>query len=179
MNQTWKDKDGRQWSTTFRSIDAVRLRESAGFDLLNPKSMEKLFGSELTDSLKRAEVIAELNRRQWEQAGLSYEQFADALFSTETSFVEASAALQASIAYFFRQLGRVDMATVCDRAWQMMVAQLKALEAKAGSEKVGKLLEVAAAKGIQAVDRELDQALANLGTPSGDLSGSTAATGAS
>lgn len=175
--QSWKDSEGNLWLTTFKAVDAVRLREAAGIDLLNPKTMEAIFGSDLSETLKRVEVLAELARRQWESKGLTYDQFADALLSTETSFTEATAGLQAAIAYFFRQLGRRDLATVCDRAWEMMVAQLKAMEAKAGGEKVTKLLERAAAKGMEEVDRELDQALADLGQPSGSSSDSTAVTG--
>ncbi len=60
--------------------------------------------------------------------------------------MEATAALQKSISYFFLQLGRIDLATVCDRAWEAMVAQANDLAEVAGGEKVGKLLAKASAK---------------------------------
>lgn len=161
--QSWKDSEGNVWLTSFKAVDAVRLREAAGIDLLDPKTMEAIFGSDLTETLKRVEVLAELARRQWEAKGWTYEQFADSLLSTETSFTEATAGLRASISYFFRQLGRADLATVCDRAWEMMIAQLKAMEEKAGGEKVTRILERAAAKGMEEVERELDRALEDLG----------------
>lgn len=173
--QSWKDSEGNVWLTTFKAVDAVRLRESAAVDIMDPKSMEQIFG----DSLYRIEVMAELSRRQWEPKGLNYEQFSDAVMSTPTSLIDATTALQASISYFFRQLGRGDLATVCDRAWEMAVAQAKALEARAGGEKVGAILQKVAAKGMAEVDAELDRALEAIdrGIPFGSLSGSTEATG--
>lgn len=177
QNQSWKDSEGNVWLTTFKAVDAVRLREAASVDIMDPKSMEQIFGG---DPLNRIEVIAELSRRQWEAKGLNYVQFSDLIMSTPTSLIDATTALQASIAYFFRQLGRGDLATVCDRAWEMAVAQAKALEAKAAGEKVGAILQRVAAKGMEAVDAELDRALDAIdhGIPFGSSSGSTEATGA-
>ncbi len=174
----WKDSEGTTWSTIFKAVDVVRLRESAGLDLLDPKSMKVIFG---TGPLKRIEILAELTRRQWEAKGKSYEEYSDLLLSTETSFVEATAALQKSISYFFLQLGRIDLATVCDRAWEAMVAQANDLAEVAGGEKVGKLLAKASAKGMAAVEAVLDRQLESMerGETSGLSLGSTEETGES
>ncbi len=72
----WKDSEGTTWSTIFKAVDVVRLRESAGLDLLDPKSMKVIFG---TGPLKRIEILAELTRRQWEAKGKSYEEYSDLL----------------------------------------------------------------------------------------------------
>lgn len=173
--QSWADSEGRAWLTTIQAIDAVRLRDSAGIDLLNPKSIEKLFGA---DPLVRIEALGELARPQWERKQLGYTDFANALLSTDTSFIEATAALRLSISDFFRKLGRGDLATVSDRAWAVMEADQQSREAKAGGAKVGEILALAQAKAEADVDRALDETLEKLSQTPGKASGSSLASAA-
>jgi hypothetical protein len=154
--QSWSDSQGRTWSTAIKAIDAVRLRDVAGVDLLDPNSMESIFGA---DPLKRVETMGELAREQWQRLDLRYEDFADAILSTPTSFIDATAALRVSIADFFRRLGREDLAAVVDRAWQVMQVDRQMRIEKANGEKVGKILQAAADQSAADVDASLDAAL--------------------
>lgn len=155
-NQSWSDSQGRKWSTAIKAIDAVRLRDDSAVDLLDPKAMEVIFGS---DPLKRIEVMGELARDQWAHQGLRYEDFADAMLSTPTSFIDATAALRVSIADFFRRLGREDLAAVVDRAWKVMRIDQQMRVEKANGQKVGQILQEAAKRSEADVDASLDAAL--------------------
>lgn len=162
----WTDADNRRWSAYIKLDDAVRLRETQSIDLLDPHSMEQLFG---TNPLTRIEAMAELARRHWTDSGLQYTDFADALISTETSFEMATAALRAAIADFSRRLGRNDLAIVSERAWAAMDLDRRMRESKASGEKVGSVLEAARARSAKEVDEQLDRALAEIaGKPSGN-----------
>jgi hypothetical protein len=173
--QSWSDSQGRIWSTSIKAVDAVRLRDSAGIDLLNPNSMESIFGG---DPLKRIEAMGELARDHWQGLGLQYEDFANAILSTPTSFIDATAALRVSIADFFRRLGREDLATVVDRAWKVMQVDQQMRIAKANGEKVDQILQEAAKQSAADVDASLDAALDRIrGKHSGSSAASAVPTG--
>lgn len=173
-NFTWTDAHSRKWSACISFDDAVRLRERASIDLLDPRSMETLFSS---NPLQRVEAMAELARRQWETAGLQYTEFTDALLSTQNSFTDATAALRSAISDFSRRLGRNDLAIVSDRAWESMDMESKIREQKASGEKVTQILQAALARGERQIDDALDKALATLGNTSGSSPGSLDSTG--
>lgn len=173
--QSWTDSLGRVWSTAIKAVDAVRLRDSAGIDLLNPNSMESIFGG---DPLKRIEAMGELARDHWQGQGLRYEDFADAILSTPTSFIDATAALRVSIADFFRRLGREDLATVVDRAWKVMQIDQRMRLDRANGEKVEQILQEAAKRSEADVDASLDAALDRIrGKRSGNSAASAVPTG--
>lgn len=173
----WTDSGGDRWSTAIKFDAAVRLRETQGIDLLNPQSMESMFGA---DPMTRIEALAELSRPQWEKLGLAYSDFVDRLLSGERTFAEATIALKAALSDFFRRLDRADLAVVADRAWDAMDCERKLRETAAAGEKVGKVLATAVAKSEAEIDKQLDKALAEveqLGNTSGSWPGSVGSTG--
>lgn len=90
-----------------RISDASRLK-SAGIDLLNPKTIEKVFGN----PLELIEFIGELLRPQWEGLGLTYEHLADSLIADDDSLGLAEAAVTNALRSFFQRLGRPALAAV-------------------------------------------------------------------
>jgi hypothetical protein len=167
----WKDAEGDLWSTAIKFEAAVRLRETQNVDLLNPSSMESLFGA---DPMQRIEAIAELSRAQWEERGLAYSDFVDRLLSGNRTFAEATIALKAALSDFFRRLDRADLAVVADRAWAAMDCERKLREKAAKGDKVGKVLDTAVAKADQMIDAALDKSLEEV-EQLGNTSGSSLA----
>ncbi|QDV26938.1 hypothetical protein [Aureliella helgolandensis] len=168
----WNDGSGQSWSTTIALSDALRLKQEMAIDILDPKSVEVIFGSDL---VRRTEVLGELARPQWEEAGIAYTDFADLLLSGPTTFVDASDALRRGLSDFFRRAGREDLAIVADRAWKAMEAGMQVSVAKASGEKVGKILQAGIDRAEADLDKELDRALATLQAPriAGSSSGSS------
>ena len=76
---TWQDSKGNQWNCKINLSDCIRLKESNGFDLMNPRDFERM----LQDTMKQIETIAELLRPQWERQGMNYLQFIDILIEEE------------------------------------------------------------------------------------------------
>lgn len=155
----WQDANGKRWSTAIKFQDAVRLRESAGIDLLLPATMEQLFGP---NPLERIETIAELARPQWQEANLSYTEFADLIVGGPTTLIAATAALRSAITDFFRRLDRNDLAIVVDRAWDAMVKGLQVSIEKASGPKIGQVLQAAIDKMDREIDDGLDKALQSM-----------------
>jgi hypothetical protein len=173
----WTDAQGAHWSTVIKFESAIRLRETQAIDLLNPKSMESLFGA---DPTLRVEAIAELARPQWEERKLNYLQFVDRLLSGQTTFAEATIALKAALSDFFRRLDRADLAVVADRAWAAMDCERKLRETAANGPKVGKVLEAGLVASEKLIDAGLDKALEEaekLGNTSGSSPGSAVSIG--
>lgn len=160
----WTDASGNRWSGFISLSDARRLKHSQSIDLLDPRSIEVLFGGDL---FQRVEAIGELARPQWTEAGLTYEDFADRLFSGEETFLQATNVLRMGISDFFRRAGRGDLAVVADRAWNTMQAEANLRMARAKGEKVGEILNRSLAESEAALDRELDRVLETLGNQSG------------
>lgn len=168
----WNDASGSNWHFHISLSAARRLKQTQSIDLLEPTCVEILFAS---DPLKRIEAMAELAREQWNAAGKEYEEFADLIVGNENTFFAASAALKAGLSDFFRRLGRADLATVVDRAWEAMAAEMQVRLAKAGGRKIGDLLDVAVKRTESEIDAELDRALARMGRTTGEPSGSSPA----
>ena len=163
----WVDANGKRWSTAIRFQDAVRLRD-LGTDLLVPATMEQIFGK---NPLDRIEVLGELARPQWEQAGLAYVDFAGLVLGGETTLADATAALKAALSDFFRRLDRNDLAVVLDRAWDAMVKGLRLAVEKAEGTKVGEILAMSVAKMSRDIDEGLDRAMEKLTAIHGNTSG--------
>jgi hypothetical protein len=167
---SWSDSSGDKWNAAITLVAALRLRDTQQIDLLDPKSMETLFG---VNPLLRVEAIAELAREQWEGRSLDYKAFAERLLSPG-AFPKATAALRAAISDFFRRLDRNDLAIVSDRAWEAMEADRQMREAEAASDSVGVILEAAQRKGKAQMKGALQKALDEItklpitGTESGD-----------
>lgn len=173
----WTDTAGTKWNCHIGLAAARRLKQTQEIDLLDPKSVDILFGY---DPLKRVEAIAELAREQWTEAGLTYEDFAELLVSGGETFIAASAALKAGLSDFFRRLGRADLAVVADRAWAAIVAENTLRMAKASGPKIGQILDAAIERAGSDIDNELDRVLATVttaGEPSGTSPPSPGSTG--
>lgn len=172
----WTDSSGDKWNSAITLAAAKRLKETQSIDLLDPKSMETLFG---VDPLVRIEAIAELLREQWStDRKLTYEQFTDRLLSPG-AFPAATAALRAAISDFFRRLDRNDLAIVSDRAWEAMAAEQQMREREAAGERVGVILDVAQSKAEARMRAALQEALNQIqdGPVSGSSQRSPALTG--
>jgi Arc/MetJ-type ribon-helix-helix transcriptional regulator len=164
----WTDEQGDKWSTAIALSDARRLKDQAGVDLLDPKSIEVLFGPDL---LGRIEAMGELARPQWEKRELTYDDFADRLIGGPETFADASDALRRALSDFFRRVGREELAVVADRAWEAMAADAQMRIGKAKGDKIGKLLNSGVTRADAEIDRALDAELAKLS--SGPSSGSS------
>jgi hypothetical protein len=162
-NLTWTDAENRKWIAAIAFVDAVRLRDTQQIDLLDPKSIERLF----SDPLIRIEAIAELQRAQWEKLQLNYSQFVDdAILSGERTFADATLALREAISDFFRRLDRRDLAIVADRAWTMMDREQALRMSTASGDKVGQILEASMTRAAAELDAELDRTLERVGSTS-------------
>lgn len=166
----WTDATGDRWHFHIPLTAARRLKQNQSIELLEPSCVEILFAS---DSLKRIEAMAELAREQWTEAGLTYEDFADRIVGNETTFLDASAALKAGLSDFFRRLGRAELATVADRAWDAMAAGMHLRTEKAAGPKVGALLDAAIKRTETEIDAELDRVLEQMAVTTGPPSGSS------
>lgn len=171
----WTDSSGDKWNSAITLAAAKRLKETQSIDLLDPKSMETLFG---VDPLVRIEAIAELLREQWStDRKLTYEQFTDRLLSPG-AFPAATAALRAAISDFFRRLDRNDLAIVSDRAWEAMEADRQVREEEAAGDGVGTILDAARRKAKQQMKDALNRAFEEVNGPeSGSSQPSLASTG--
>lgn len=165
---SWTDATGDRWSGFIHLADARRLQETQNIDLLDPKSVDVLFGG---NPLCRIEAIGELARPQWTAAGLAYDEFAERLVSGPTTFVDATDALRRGLSDFFRRLGRDDLAIVADRAWEALAADADLRRTKASGTKVGEILAAGIQRSEREIDAELDRALATMAIP-GQQSGS-------
>ena len=161
----WTDASGDRWSGFIALADAHRLKTTQSIDLLNPQSIEVLFGP---DVYKRIEAMGELARPQWTEAGLTYDDFAERLLSGDETLLDASNALRSGISDFFRRIGRADLAVVADRAWKAMESEAQLRLDRAAGEKVGQILEMGLAKSAKGMDDELDRVIETLGNQSGN-----------
>ena len=159
----WNDHTGRQWSCRVDLSDARRLRDN-GNDIFDPRGgIAKLF----SDVLETIEFIAELCRPEWEQSGMSYEQFSDCITGGENVFRDASEALKDGLCDFFRRLDRPALAMVIERAWKTATAmETQALE-NAGGEKVAGLLSAMMVKAQTEFEKAIDAESAKLQKPGG------------
>ena len=151
---TWTDAAGTLWNCAIKLSDAKRLRDN-GSDLFNPEHLKSLF----TDTLGTIELLGELLRPQWEERGIPYVDFSDLLLDGEGRFTEATSALQAAIADFFRRIDRPALAMVVERAFQTARAlETQALQ-NAGGEKVAALMAAMHVRSQREFDAEMEKAL--------------------
>ena len=156
----WRDASGRDYTFRLTLGDARRLKDK-GVDLLDPDAMQHLF----VDSLKVVETISELLRPQWEQRGLTYEQFAESLIDEASSYLKACEAFSAGLADFFRRLGRNALAAVVVRAWAAIVSTEDAMVARVAGPGVDKLLAMAVTKAQNEFDRAIEKGLEQISGP--------------
>jgi hypothetical protein len=166
----WSDATGGKWHFFISLAAARELKNTQSLDLLDPRCVERLFGA---DPLARIEAMAELARTQWTEAGLTYANFAELIIGGPTSYDDASAALKAGLADFFRRIGRGDLATVADRAWEAITAEMQLRTQKAAGPKVGEIFAAALKQTDEGIDAELDRALATMAPTTGAPFGSS------
>ena len=154
-NLTWTDAAGHLWSCAIRLSDARRLKES-GTDLFNPEQLRTLF----SDTLGTIELIGELLRPQWEEAGISYLDFSDSLVESAGVYTAATAALQAAIADFFRRIDRPALALVVERAFETARSLETQAVGNAGGDKMAQLMTSMQRRSQAAFDEEIEKAIA-------------------
>ena len=153
---TWQDSKGNQWNCKINLSDCIRLKESNGFDLMNPKDFEKM----LQDTMKQIETIAELLRPQWEMQGMSYLQFIDILIEEEGRFEQVQSAFAAAIENFSQSIGKKAIAVLVRKT----MGTIKALEEKALNRVESKEVEEKLQQLIEKADQQLAEDLSKLGS---------------
>jgi hypothetical protein len=167
------DHTGQQWSFRLTLADNSRLKES-GFDLFDPQTHERIFA----DTLTIIEVIAELLRPKWEEAGLKYEQFVDLLTWDVDTLPKVINAFTEGLTNFFQRAGKPALAAVIAKAVAVADRQNKIQMQRVNSPKVEKLIEAGLAKDAAAFDEQVDRALQQFtGGTSPSVPASLAATG--
>lgn len=149
---TWKDANGRTWSTRITLADARRLKDN-GTDLLDTERMKDLFG----DTLTIVEVMAELARTQWIEKELTYPQFADLVIETPEVYEKASAAFVEGITDFFRRLARPALAELVEKAFEAAQVTQQTMMARVQGSQINRLILAAQAK----AEKEFDDAIEN------------------
>jgi len=153
---TWQDSNGNQWNCKINLSDCIRLKESNGFDLMNPKDFEKM----LQDTMKQIETIAELLRPQWERQGMNYLQFVDTLIEEEGRFEQVQSAFAAAIENFSQSIGKKAIAVLVRKT----MGTIKALEEKALNRVESKEVEEKLQQLIEKADQQLAEDLSKLGS---------------
>ena len=168
----WKDKQGRAWSFRLNIGDTKRLKD-AGFDIGDPKSFQKV----LNDSLGCVELIAEAMRPQWEQANLTYEQFADLIIEDVGTLKAVQDCFIEGLRDFFLRLDENAMAKIVEKAKAATSASKLAMTARADSQAINGLIEKALAKEESDFQRLLAEEEAKLsGATLQNVAGSSEAT---
>lgn len=152
-SMNWTDNQKRSWTCRL-TIDDVKRLKANGTDIADPKSFEAIFSS----SLQQIELLAELMRPQWEQAGLDYVQFAELLIESEGRLQEVQAAFVEGLTDFFRRLGEPWMATVVEKAYGAATRSNQAMARRAESNAVDALIQ----RALDAEDAGFQRELAKL-----------------
>lgn len=153
---TWEDSAGNQWNCRINISDCIRLKESGGFDLMNPKDFESMLG----DFIGQVETIAELMRPQWEAKGFDYNKFVDTLTETEGRFAQVQSAFAAGLENFSLCVGKKALAALVRKTFstinELEENALRRVESKEVSDRIQKMIESA--------DQKLAEELNKLGS---------------
>ena len=158
MPMIWSDSEGNQWNCRITLEDNRRLKES-GCDLFNAEVYEQVFG----DAIAQLEFIAELLRPQWQQRGMTYEQFAEMLISVEGQLQLAAASTAEAIADFSRRLGKSAFATVVEMAWKMAGRVSEKQQAQANGKEMDNLIEAELAANEKRFQSAVEKAQQSIG----------------
>ncbi len=170
-NLFWVDNLGRRWSTRFTIPDAIELRDR--YDVKKAEEIEKV----LADPEKLLDFAVEFFRPQWSKHDdvLSEIDFMAALTATETSLIEAHAAIVAGLIDFFRRCGDQKRAAILDRAVAAAERATAFIVAKINSSEVDAAIE----QRLAAAGAEFDAAISNFGKPFSSSSASSGSAPAS
>lgn len=125
----FSDTKGRAWKIEITLGAAMQVKSALGLDLLTPEAGDPPVLSRLaTDEFLLGSVICELLRRQLEQHGMT-EADVYAAFDGAT-LLAATEAFFAELADFFQNRGRIDRAAAVRKQMTLMMAAIKAAEAK-------------------------------------------------
>jgi hypothetical protein len=160
----FKDSGDRTWSLSLNLGEAKRLKDALAVDLLDPASLQKL----CDDPYTVANVLYALCEGQAKAAGITDEQFG-ALLAGDT-IDAATDALLAEIVDFFPRRQR--------EALKSLLAKIQAARAEGVSLAEEKLtspqMEQAIQRARQTASLKIDELLASVGEPSGNVPGSPA-----
>jgi methyl-accepting chemotaxis protein len=168
---SWKDRDGRSWSTSISVTTIARVKETTGVNLLEIVE-GKLLPQFLDDPLLLVEVLHVISKAQVDERGVSKEAFGDLFIGDVT--VDAVNALVQGLLDFFPS-GRREM---IQRLWQATERAQNEAVKMATNKLNSPLVEQALTGAIQKASDEIDQQLKQLGdtsTNSPELSASTPA----
>lgn len=157
----WTDEAGRKWSTRFEIPDAIALRDR--YDVKDHKRIDAALG----DPEQLLDFAVEFFRPQWTKHPDIIETdvaFMTILTATETSLVEAHAAIVAGLIDFFRRCGDVKRAAILERAVAAAKSATEFIVAKVHSTEV----DAAFQRELTAAGKAFDEAIAkpNFGQPS-------------
>ena len=127
--QSFIDTQGRTWSMTLNLGSAMKIRDRLGIDLLQPELGDPPLLTRLgTDEILLGEVVCILLESQFEVHKVTADDVYTA-FDGKTLQAAQEAFYQEMI-HFFRQSGRTDRANAIEKQRRMIVAGIKAVEAR-------------------------------------------------
>ena len=156
---SWKDRDGRAWSTSISVTTIARVREATGVNLLEIVE-GKLLPQFLDDPLLLVEVLYVVSKPQIDERNVSKDAFGD-LFVGDVTIDAVNALVQGLLDFF--PSGRREM---IQRLWQATERAQNEAVKMATSKLNSPLVEQALTGAIQKASDEIDQQLKQFGDTS-------------
>lgn len=148
----WKDKEGREWSTTITVNTVRRVRELTGVlltDAADSDLIEKLY----TDVLLLCDVLYAICKPRADQRDINAEQFGE-LLANET-IDQACESFMEDLVGFFPSGRRQRAERILAAARGVETERIRLVEEKMTPERLDQVIKTAAAKAGQDMERRL------------------------
>lgn len=157
---TWKDKNGREWSTAVTVTTVKRVQDLAGVlltDAVDTDLVERMFG----DPMLLSRVLYSVCLPQADKIGVTVDDFGE-LLAGDTIDI-ACDSLMRDIINFFPSRRRISVERIWTAAQKVETERIKLLDAKLTTEQIDSLIQQAATR----AEAEIDRKLAEVGNSSG------------